>query len=81
MGSARDGVRGVHVVSALLLSSQGVVLGVGDLRWWARGLRPHRRCRARRESLPLAQTELGRWADAIEATRERLQPHAPGVTL
>lgn len=80
VGSARDGVRGVHVVSALVLSPQGVVLGVGDMRWWARGLTPHRRCRARRESLPLARTELGRWAEAIETTRERLQTHAPGVT-
>lgn len=80
VGSARDGVRGVHVVSALVLSPQGAVQGVGDMRWWTRGLRPHRRSRARRERVPLAQTELGRWAEAIEATRERLQAHACGVT-
>lgn len=80
VGSARDGARGVHVVSALVLSLHGEVRGVGDMRWWSRGLRPHRRSRARRESAPLAQTELGRWAEAIEATRERLHDHSRDTT-
>lgn len=79
IGSAKDGIRGVHVVSALVLAPDGTVQGVGDMRWWSRGLRANRRRRAAREGRPLEETELWHWAEAIQRTSEAFRDEAPKV--
>lgn len=79
IGSAKDGVRGVHIVSAQVLSPDGVVQGVGDMRWWSRGLRPDRSSRSTKARRSIERTELGRWTEAIQTTQEAFQEEAPGV--
>ena len=55
IGSRKYGVRGLKVVNALVLSPEGVPLGVGAQKWWAR---PQRR-RKHRDQLRPAQKETG----------------------
>ena len=79
VASARDGVRGIHIVSALVLSPDGTVQGVGAMRWWSRGLRPHRLSRTQTERRPIEKTELGHWIEVIQCTQETFETEAPGV--
>jgi hypothetical protein len=77
VGSYRDGARGLHAVTALSLSPDGVPLGVGAARYWSRPLQPHRRTRRQRALIKLEDNELGHWAEVIAQTRARYTEHAP----
>lgn len=81
IGSGKDGVRGLHIVSAVVLAPDGTPQGVGGMRWWSRGFRPDRSRRATKERRPLEKTELGRWAEVIETTHQTFAREAPGVAV
>jgi hypothetical protein len=79
VASDKDGARGIHVVSALVLAADGAVQGVGAMQWWSRGLSPHRLSRAEKERRPIEETELGHWTQVIQRTHRSFEAEAPGV--
>lgn len=74
IGSRKYGVRGLKVVNALVLSPEGVPLGVGAQKWWAR---PQRRHRKHRDQLRPEQKEIGHWLDVMRGVRQQLGDYAP----
>jgi hypothetical protein len=73
VGSRREGGRGLKVMNALVLSSEGVPLGVSSQRYWARA--DHRR-RLHRDQLRPEEKETRHWLDAMKQTRETMEKHA-----
>jgi hypothetical protein len=73
VGSRKYGVRGLKVVNAFVLSPEGVPLGVGAQKWWAR----QRRHRKHRDQLRPAQKEIGHWLDVMREVRQTMGDHAP----
>jgi len=66
--------RGLKVIDALAVSSDGVPIGLLDLQWWARGKKsPQSRYVRRRRQL----TETRHWIDAIRSSSQRLRSEAP----
>lgn len=76
IGSRASGARGLKVMNAMVLSPDGVALGVSSQRWWTR---PERRRRQHRDKLLPEQKETQHWLDAIKQTREVMAKHAPGT--
>jgi Transposase DNA-binding len=74
IGSRNYGARGLKVVNALVLSPEGVPLGMGGQKWWTR---PLRRRRKHRDQLRPAQKEIGHWLDVMREVREVMGTHAP----
>ncbi len=68
--------RGVKAMNALLLSPQGVALGLSSQQYW---LRTERRRRKHRDELRPEQKETGRWLAALQQTRQVLSAHAPNT--
>lgn len=75
VGSRAAGARGLKVMNAMVLSAQGVPLGVSAQRWWVRG----QRARKHRDQLSPQQKETQHWLDAIVGTRAVMEAHAPGT--
>jgi hypothetical protein len=64
------------VVNAMVLSPQGVPLGISAQQWWARSTIPRSK---HRHDLRVEEKESGRWVAAIRQTREALSTHAPST--
>jgi hypothetical protein len=76
IGTRAQGSRGLKVMNAMVLSAQGVPLGIGAQRWWPR---PERRRRKHRDKLPPEQKETQHWVEAIRQMREVMEAHAPST--
>ena len=76
VGSHRNRARGLKVINAMVLSPDGVPLGMSSQKWWAR---PHRRRRKHRDELPPERKETGHWLAAMQQTRQLLAHHAPST--
>src|SRR3954462_5595522 len=76
VGSRAEGGRGLKVMNAMILSPNGVPLGLSSQQYWAR---PERRRHMHRDKLPPKQKETQRWLDAMSQTREVMEQHAPAT--
>lgn len=76
IGSRANGGRGLKVMNAMVLSADGVPLGISSQRYWTRA--EHRR-RKHRDELRPKDKETQRWLDVIEQTREVMAKHAPST--
>jgi hypothetical protein len=76
IGSRAAGGQGIKVINAMVLSPEGIPIGVSSQRWW---VRPPRRRKEHREALRPEEKETRHWLDAIEQTRQVMQEHAPGT--
>jgi Transposase DNA-binding/Transposase Tn5 dimerisation domain len=74
VGTRTNGARGLKVINAMVLSPQGVPLGIGGQRWWCR---PHRPRRKHRDKLIPAQKETHYWLEVMRQTRQAMAIHAP----
>lgn len=74
VGSRAEGGRGLKVMNAMVLSAEGVPLGISSQRYWTRA--DHRR-RLHRDKLRPEDKETRHWLDAIKQTREVMAAHAP----
>jgi hypothetical protein len=68
--------RGLKVMNAMVLTSDGVPLGVSSQQWWARS---ERRRRKHRDQLRPEQKETRFWLEAMKQTRQVMAKHAPGT--
>jgi hypothetical protein len=80
VGASKTKTRGLHAVNALALTPEGVPLGLGAVRFWNRGVKPHGRSRRERALAKLEDTELGHWAWVIGKVTAQYAEHAPSVT-
>jgi hypothetical protein len=76
VGSRAEGGRGLKVMNAMVLSAEGVPLGVSSQRYWTRA---DRRRRMHRDKLRPEDKETRHWLDAIKQTREIMGEHAPST--
>ena len=76
VGSRAEGGRGLKVMNAMVLSAEGVPLGVSSQRYWTRA--DHRR-RLHRDKLRPEEKETRHWLDAMKQTREVMAEHAPAT--
>jgi Transposase DNA-binding len=74
IGSRASGGRGLKVMNAMVLSSDGVPLGVSSQRWWTR---PARKRAKHRDQLGPDKKETRHWLEAMKQTREVMEKHAP----
>jgi hypothetical protein len=74
IGARNQGARGLKVINAMVLSAEGVPLGIGAQSWWAR---PRRRRLKHRDQLRPAQKEIGHWQEVIQQVRDVMAVHAP----
>ena len=74
VGSRAVGGRGLKVMNALLVSPEGVPVGLGAQVWWTRTGAPRKKDHARR---PTEQKETQRWLEAMQQTRDVLRANAP----
>lgn len=76
VGSRAEGGRGLKVMNAMVLSAEGVPLGVSSQRYWTRA--DHRR-RLHRDKLRPEEKETRHWLDAMKQTREVMAEYAPAT--
>jgi hypothetical protein len=76
VGSHSKGARGLKVMNAMVLSPDGVPLGLSAQKWWTR---PHRRRRKHRDRLPPERKETGHWLEVMQQTRQLMADHAPST--
>jgi len=76
IGTRAAGSRGIKVMNAMVLSGDGVPLGVSSQQWWTR---PKRRRRRHRNALRPDQKETQHWLAAMKQTREVMEKYAPGT--
>jgi hypothetical protein len=76
IGARSAGARGLKVMNAMVLSADGVPLGVSSQQWWTR---PQRRRRRHRDTLRPDQKETRHWLAAMKQTREVMEANAPGT--
>lgn len=74
VGSRAEGGRGLKVMNAMVLSAEGVPLGVTSQRYWIRD--DHRR-RLHRDKLRPQEKETQHWLATMKQTREVMAEHAP----
>ena len=74
VGNHVHGARGLKVISALLVSPQGVPLGLGSQIWWARAEDAARKNHKRRRT---EEKETRHWLEAMEQTRQVMRAQAP----
>lgn len=72
VGTAAKGGRGLKMMSAAAVGSDGVFLGLLDVQWWARGP-----ALVRRRRRPLTQRETQRWIDGVSNAARVLKDNAP----
>jgi hypothetical protein len=76
VGSRAEGGRGLKVMNAMVLSAEGVPLGVSSQRYWTRA---DRRRGSHRDKLRPSEKETQHWLDAMRQTREIMSEHAPST--
>jgi len=76
VGSRAEGGRGLKVLNAMVLSPEGVPIGVSSQRYW---IRADRRRRMHRDRLRPEEKETQHWLDAMKQTREVMAAHAPAT--
>lgn len=76
IGSRAEGGRGLKVMNAMVMSADGVPLGISSQRYWARGDRPRS---LHRDKLRPDQKETRYWLGAVRETREIIEKHAPST--
>jgi hypothetical protein len=76
VGSRAEGGRGLKVINAMVLSAEGVPLGVSSQRYWTRA---DRRRPLHRDRLRPEEKETRHWIDAMKQTREVMKEHAPST--
>ena len=76
IGSRAKGRRGLKVMNAMVLSPQGIALGISAQQWWTRA---NQRRRAHRDRLTPEQKETHHWLEAMRQTRQVMQTHAPST--
>jgi hypothetical protein len=76
IGTRAAGARGLKVMNAMVLSAEGVPLGIGSQQWWTR---PEHRRRRHRDSLRPTKKETQHWLAAIKQTRDMMEKHAPST--
>lgn len=73
VGSRAEGGRGIKVMNAMVLSAEGVPLGISAQAYWTRS---ERRRRKHRDQLAPEKKETQRWLDVMRQTREVMATHA-----
>jgi Transposase DNA-binding len=76
IGTRSQGARGLKVINAMVLSSEGVPLGISSQQWWTRS---ERRRRRHRDSLRPEQKETEHWLEAMRQTRQVMDKYAPST--
>jgi hypothetical protein len=76
VGSRAEGGRGLKVMNAMVLSAEGVPLGVSSQRYWTRA--DHRQALHRDKCRP-EEKETQHWLAAMKQTREVMAEHAPAT--
>jgi hypothetical protein len=76
VGSRAEGGRGLKVMNAMVLSAEGVPLGLSSQRYWTR---VDRRRALHRDALRPEEKETRHWLDAMKQTREVMAKHAPST--
>lgn len=76
VGSRAEGGRGLKVMNAMVLSPEGVPLGVSSQRYW---IRPDLRRHMHRDKLRPEEKETQHWLGAMKQTREVMRTHAPST--
>jgi hypothetical protein len=76
IGARARGAQGLKVMNVMVLSSEGVALGLGAQRWW---IRENKRRGIHRDRLPPEEKETGHWQQAMRQTREVMKKHAPST--
>jgi hypothetical protein len=76
VGSRKGGGRGLKVMNAMVLSADGVPLGISSQRYW---VRTEKRRREHRDELRPQEKETRHWLDAMKQTREVMAEHAPST--
>jgi hypothetical protein len=76
VGSRAQGARGLKVMNAMVLTADGVPLGISSQRYWTR---TDRRRRQHRDKLQPHEKETRHWLDAMKQTREVMAKHAPST--
>lgn len=79
IGSYRAGARGVKVLTSLVLSPDGVPLGVPALCFWAR--QKPATPTARQGYRPACERESARWREAVDEVDDRFRRNAPDTAL
>jgi hypothetical protein len=74
VGSRKEGGRGLKVMNAMVLSADGVPLGMSSQRWWTRS---EQRRKKHRDKLKPEQKETKHWLDALKQTRQVMEKYAP----
>lgn len=76
IGTRTSGARGLKVLNAIGLDSQGQTLGVLGQDWWTREDEP-----ARKGYRSLKSRESYRWVELAETVHATLAEHAPGTKM
>jgi hypothetical protein len=76
IGSRAGGARGLKVINAMVLSADGVPLGISSQQWWVRS---DRRRSQQRDALRADQKETRHWLAAMEQTRKVMAKCAPST--
>jgi Transposase DNA-binding/Transposase DDE domain len=77
IGARRFPTRGLKIVDAVAVASDGTPQGLVDLQFWARPRNPSRVSRFKRRQR--RETEMRHWSDAVQGATATLAEHAPGV--
>jgi len=76
IGARAKNGQGLKVMNAMVLSPEGIPLGISSQRWW---VRPAKKRRKHRDKLKPEQKETHHWLKAMEQTRQVMAAHAPGT--
>jgi Transposase DNA-binding len=76
IGSRAEGARGLKVMNAMVLSADGVPIGIGSQQWWTRSDVARRQ---HRDELRPDQKETQHWLAAMEQTRKVMAICAPST--
>ena len=76
IGSRAEGARGLKVINAMVLSADGVPLGISSQQWWVRS---DQRRSQHRDELRSDQKETRHWLAAMEQTRSVMAKCAPST--
>jgi len=76
IGSRAEGGRGLKVMNVMVLSAEGVPLGLSSQRYWSRA---DRRRVLHRDKLHPEEKETRHWLDAMKQTRDVMAKHAPST--
>ncbi len=81
IGTAQQKLSGLVMHTALLMSEQGLPLGLTSQAIWARPPKRPRRSAEARRKLPLEAKESAKWLQALQQTRAVVPPEAQLITI